>query len=587
MSDLPPAIILIAGAALALAVPNRLRGPVTVVVPLLALGQMLWGLQSGDAWRMEWLSLELMPLRVDRLSLLFGIAFALAALIGGLYAWHKHDRIEQTSALLYGAAALGIVFAGDLLTLVVFSEVMAASAVFLVWSGSRERYPGSSLALAAGNRYLFVHLVSGTLLLGGVLWHLGSGGGLMFDAFAGGPAAWLILTSFAINAAIPPLHAWLTDAYPEASVTGTIFLSAFTTKVAVYTLARGFPGLDLLIYVGVAMAIYGVVYAVLENDIRRLLAYHIVSQVGFMVAAVGIGTEAAINGAAAHAFAHVIYKGLLFMGVGAVIYATGRRTLTDLGGIGGRMPAVVALYLVGALSISAFPLFSGFVSKSMVIFAAEEQGLNWVVLGLYVASVGTFLHTGLKLPYFIWFGRRPSGSEVEVVSLPWGMYAGMAVAALICLAIGLYPEALYNRLPFANDYAPYTTGHVLNSLQLLGFTAIGFWLLLGKLSGQRTVSVDTDWFYRKAGGPVRVLIQQPLETVFTGAERVTGAVVRVVSRCTMEPAWAMSKVLGSWSRNRPTGPDAISEWLVRPSLGFAIAMAVIVWMVAVVVTVLW
>lgn len=576
---LPPAMIIIAGAALVLVLPSRLRRPVTVMAPLLALVQVLWALDPGDAWHMTWLTLELTPLRVDQLSLMFGLVFTIAALLGGLYAWHKDERVEQASALLYIGSALGIVFAGDLLTLLLFWETMAVSATLLIWSGSHEKYAGSSLAIAAATRYLFVHLVGGTLLVGGILWHLGSGGGLAFDAFSGGPAAWLILVSFALNAAIPPLNAWLTDAYPEASVTGTVFLSAFTTKAAVYVLARGFPGWDILVYAGVAMAIYGVVYAVLENDIRRLLAYHVVSQVGFMVAAVGIGTETAINAAAAHAFAHVAYKSLLFMGVGAVIYATGRRTLTDLGGIGGKMPAVVALYMVGAVSISAFPLFSGFVSKSMVVFAAEQEGLTWVVFGLYVASVGTFLHTGLKLPYFVWFGRRSSSSEIEVARVPWGMYAAMGGAAFMCVAIGVYPEALYGQLPFPNVYVPYTTDHVLRSLQLLGFTAIGFWLLINKLRGERTVSVDTDWFYRKAGGPARVLIQQPLETVFMGADRVTGATVRVVSRFVMDPASALPKLAGLWSRDRPNGSNAISKWPERPPLGFAVAMVVLVPMV--------
>jgi len=583
MSSLPPALIMIAGAALALAVPNRLRGPVTVAVPLVVLGQMVWVLEPGDAWYVGWLSLELMPLRVDKLSLVFGYVFALAAVGGGLYAWHKPHRIEQSSALIYAGTAIGIVFAGDLLTLVVFWEIMALSATYLVWSGARERYPGSSLAVGAGTRYLFVHLVGGTLLLGGVSWHLGSGGGMAFDAFSGGPGAWLIVTSFAISAAIPPLHAWLTDSYPEASITGAVFLSAFTTKAAVYALARGFPGLDILVYVGVAMAIYGVVYAVLENDIRRLLAYHIVSQVGFMVAAIGIGTDTAINGAVAHAFAHVTYKGLLFMGVGAVIYATGRRTLTDLGGIGGRMPAVVALYMVGALSISAFPLFSGFVSKSLVIFAAEEEGLRWVVLGLYVASVGTFLHTGLKLPFFVWFDR-PTRTDLKMVSVPWGMYAGMGLAAFVCVAIGVFPELLYDRLPFENHYAPYTTDHVLRALQLLAFTLIGFWLFVDRLSGERAVAVDTDWFYRKAGTPARVLVLQPLEAIFTVSGRAMNQVVRLATEVAMEPKSTLQKVLGLWSHRGLDRAEALSDWLERPPLGFAVAMVVVVW---VVITMVW
>ena len=533
MGSLPPVVIMLAGALLVALTPiGAVRKVIFVVAPALVLAQLAFALEAGDSLRFTWLSMELEPLRVDKMSIVFGYVFAIAAALGAIYAWSLDDRLQQASALAYAGSSLGVVFAGDLLTLVLFWEVMALASAYLVWAGG---FPGSR---AAGIRYLYVHLVGGSALLAGVLWHLGTGGSLDFTLFEGSIAGWLILGGFAVNAAVVPLHAWLSDAYPEAGVAGSVFLSAFTTKTAVYVLARGFAGWEILIVLGVIMALYGVVFAVLENDIRRLLAYHIISQVGYMVAGVGIGTEIALNGAVAHAFAHVIYKGLLFMGAGAAIYATGRRTLTSLGGIWDRMPLVVALYMVGAFAISAFPLFSGFVSKSLVVYGAEKEHLYWVVALLYLASVGTFLHTGLKLPYFTWFG--PRRDDVRVGKTPRSMIVAMALAAALCIGIGVYPGALYDLLPFPNTYEPYTADHVVRTLQMLGFTAIGFWLLREKLDGEATVTIDTDWLYRKATAPVRTLLQAPLERALSAVERAGAAVAAYAGRLAVTPDEALS-----------------------------------------------
>jgi multicomponent Na+:H+ antiporter subunit D len=545
-------------AALVVVLPRTLRRAVAVAAPILMLAHLAFFLETGDSWSFTWLSLDLEPLRVDKLSLAFGYVFGIAGALGAIYAWHQESKLQQAAALAYAGSSIGVVFAGDLVTLVLFWELMAVSSAYLVWGGG---WPNSQSASA---RYLFVHMVGGSTVLAGVLWHLGTGGSTDFTLFDGTIAGWLILGGFAINAAIPPLHAWLADAYPEASITGSVFLSAFTTKTAVYVLARGFAGWEILIVLGVIMALYGVIFAVLENDIRRLLAYHIISQVGYMVAAVGMGTEVAINGAVAHAFAHVIYKGLLFMGAGAVIYATGRRTLTALGGIAGRMRIVVALYMIGALAISAFPLFSGFTTKSMIIFAAEEEHIEWAVALLYLASVGTFLHTGLKLPYFTWFG--PRRDDIPVGPVPKNMIVAMIGAAALCVGIGVYPQLLYNILPFANSYEAYTAEHVVTTLQLLAFTAIAFWLLLHKLRGEATITIDTDWLYRKAGKPVRVLIQQPLEWPFTQAARLAGRIVQIASRISLTPE-------SGWPRLLSLGgePSTIISLLGRPPLGAAVA----------------
>jgi multicomponent Na+:H+ antiporter subunit D len=429
--------------------------------------------------------------RVDRLSLVFAYVFALMALVGMVYALHVKDDAQHVSALTYAGSALGITFAGDFLTLFLFWELAAVSAVFLVWL-RRER-----TAVAAGFRYLLVHLFGGLCLLGGIVLYWSQSGSLAFDnmsAHAGTVAFALILAAFLLNAAVPPLGAWLPDAYPEATVTGAVFLTAFTTKSAVYALVRGFAGTELLVWWGAAMAVYGVVYAVLENDARRLLAYHIISQVGYMVCGVGLGTELALNGTTAHAFSHILYKALLFMGAGAVIEVTGRRNLSEMGGLYKTMPVTLSLYMIGAFAISAVPLFSGFVSKSMVVSAAGESHRAAIFLTLTLASAGTFLHTGLKLPYYMFFGRDRGLAAHEP---PSNMLVAMGLAAAACIIIGVFPALLYAQLPYDVEYAPYTMRHVLATLGLLSFTALGFFALLAHLDPEPTISLDTDWFYRR------------------------------------------------------------------------------------------
>jgi multicomponent Na+:H+ antiporter subunit D len=492
MSSLHPALVLFGVAVVVALTPGKLRQFILLVGTPLALLTVL-RLDPAASWSLALPHYELQLLHVDALSHVFGLIFSLITCLGVLYASHVARRGEHAATLVYAGAALGVVFAGDLITLFVSWELMAVASLFVIW------YGGSQRSWAAGFRYLLVHTFGGSLLLCGILLYLANGGDIAVQALTtatGVPAAafWLMLLGIAINAAIPPLHAWLTDAYPEASVTGSVFLSAFTTKTAVYVLIRLFPGAEVLLWAGVAMALYGVIYAVLENDIRRLLAYHIVSQVGYMVAGVGMGTAMALNGATAHAFCHILYKALLFMGAGAVMQATGKRKLTELGGIGPFMPLVVTLYMVGAFSISGVPLFNGFISKSMVISAAAEAHLPIAEILLTLASVGTFLHTGLKLPYFTFFGPERG---LQPRPVPRNMLLAMGLAAVLCTGLGVFPAWLYARLPYAVEYHPYTVGHVMAALQLLIGTGLGFWLLLKKLGGEATISLDTDWLYRK------------------------------------------------------------------------------------------
>lgn len=487
MAELPPALLFLAGAVAVAVVPRRWQGVVMLAVPVLALAQVLT-IDLEAARTLTFFGYEAEVLRVDRLSRVFGVVFALAAVLGAVYGLRLMSAGERVAALLYVGSAMGVVFAGDLLTLFVFWEVKALASTAVVWAG------GTVGAARAGRRYLYVHLTGGTLLLAGILQHASATGDLAFTAFdLGEPGAWLILVAFAINAAVVPLHAWMPDAYPRASVVGTVFLSAFTTKAAIYALARGFPGTELLVWAGLVMAVYGTVYALLENDIRRLLSYSIVSQLGYMVAAVGLGTPEALNGATAHAFGHILYKALLLMGAGAVLYATGRDKLTELGGLARQMPVVLGLYVVGALSIAGVPLFSGFVTKELTLDAAKMLDRTLVVDVLKLASIGTFVHTGLKLPYFTWFGGP---SRVRAGPVPATLLVGMGLAAAVNIAIGVWPAWLYGLLPAPVDYEPYTLSHVMPSVQMLVFAGLAFWLLAHWLAGRATITLDTDWAYR-------------------------------------------------------------------------------------------
>ena len=498
-----PGLLLILGAWLLVFLKGPIKRVAMLVLPVAALIDCLL-MSPGTYGAVSFLGQDLVLGRVDSLSLVFSYVFSLMACVGMVYALHVKDDFQHISALTYVGGALGVTFAGDFLSLYLFWELMAISSVLLVWL---RREPS---AVAAGFRYLLMHMVGGLVLLAGIVVHWSQTGSLAFEdmgVFSGGVAWTLILVAFLLNAAVPPLGAWLPDAYPEATVTGAVFMTAFTTKSAVYVLIRGFAGTELLIWLGAAMAVYGVVYAVLENDARRLLAYHIISQVGYMVCGVGIGTALAINGATAHAFAHILYKALLFMGAGAVLQMTGVRKLSEMGGLYRTMPITLGLYMIGAFAISAVPLFSGFVSKSMVISAAGEEHLTTIFLMLTLASAGTFLHTGLKLPYYMFFGKD---SGLRPKEAPRNMLIAMGLAALGCVLIGLFPGLLYSHLPNAVDFVPYTLTHVMSTLGMLGFTALGFFLLLKHLDPEPRVSLDTDWFYRRPSLGFMRIVQGPL-----------------------------------------------------------------------------
>ncbi len=484
----PPGLILVLGAFLIPFLKGLLRPTLLIGLPILAL-VLVWTLPDGNSVSLPFLDYALSPVHSSAEGRLFATIFLIMAMVGGLYAWKQANTLELTAAFIYAGSAVGVTFAGDLITLFIFWEIMALGSTAVVWAA------GTETAYRASMRYLLVHFLGGVILMAGITAHVMSTGDITFTSMKPDSIGKvLILIGFLINAGAPPFSAWIADTYPEASPSGTVFLSAFTTKTAVFALLVGFPGAEILIPIGLFMVFYGIIYALLENDMRRILAYSIVNQVGFMVVAIGIGTSLSLNGASAHAFAHIIYKALLLMSAGSVLMMTGKRKCTDLGGLFQSMPQTALHGIIGALAISAVPFTSGFVTKSLETSAAANEGMVTVWLLLMAASAGVFLHAGIKFPWFVFF-QKDSG--LRPPEPPINMRAAMTIFSFLCIFIGIFPNLLYKILPYPIDYEAYTAGHLVTQFQILLFAGFAFFALLPLMKRTLTITLDFDWFYRR------------------------------------------------------------------------------------------
>ena len=523
ISILPTAFIFIAAALILGLLPKgHIRGIILLITPILAAWQV-WNLPVGIYMQVEFVGQTLDMMRVDKLSRIFGLIFCLAAFLGNLYAWHVRDFIQQIAALLYAGAAIGAVFAGDLITLFFYWEGTALASVFLIWA---RRTEGS---YHTGMRYLIIQITSGVILLAGTALLYRETGSITFERMTlSSLGTWLIFLSFGMKCAFPLLHNWLQDSYPAATITGTVILSAFTTKLAVYALARGFAGTELLIYIGAVMTLFPIFFAEIENDLRRVLAYSLNNQLGFMVVGIGVGTEMAINGTASHAFAHILYKALLFMSVGAVMLRTGTSKASELGGLCRTMPRTAIFCLVGAASISAFPLFSGFVTKSLIMDETANQHYPIIWAILVFASAGVLSHSGIKIPYFTFFGHD---SGLRPKEAPIHMQIAMGFTAFLCIFIGIYPDPLYALLPYDVVYKPYTMSHVIGQLQLLCFALLAFVVLMrtGIHPPEiRAVNLDVDWIYRRLIPTLYNIIHVKIVNAILLLEVVANTLVQVV-----------------------------------------------------------
>ena len=559
MTNIHPALLLICGALLVPFLKGKAKNFFVIALPAAAF-YLISTLEPSTSWQVHFFGHDLTLLRVDRLSKIFGYIFTLNAFAAFIYAFYLKDNAQHISALFYIGSALGAVFAGDLVSFYFFWEVMAVSSTFLILARRSKK------AMGAGMRYILVHLFGGLCLLAGIVIYISNTGSVVFEAMPQqNLSTWLMLLGVLVNAAAPPFSAWLSDAYPEATVTGGVILSAYTTKTAVYTLIRGFPGWEILIVVGCIMTLYGIIYALLENDMRRILAYSIINQVGFMVTGVGIGTVVSLNGAAAHAFAHIIYKALLWMSAGSVLYMTGKSKCTELGGLYKTMPLTLIFGTIGALAISSFPGTSGFTTKSLIIEGSIHEHLFWPWLILEIASAGVFLHAGIKFPYFVFFakdkGLRPGETNKS-------MLTAMGFLAFICIFLGVYPKPLYDILPYEMEYYhAYSMAHVTTQLQLLMFSALVFFLFLALLKRTDTIALDTDWFYRKGGRLFYQAMDKGLNAVNRAAEQIfVGKFLVGLTRAVRElPAKLLAKICWPFWQSAFNAPDkkTISENLLK------------------------
>ena len=576
---LPPGMVMMLGALLIPLLPRSAQAGYALLLPILSFLHLVF-LPGDLSVEVAWFGETLNPVRVDSLSLLFGYVFHSAAFLSALYALHVRDPLQHFAGQIYAGSAIAAAFAGDFVTLFVWWELTAISSVFLVWASRTEA------ATKTGLRYLVIQVSSGVILLAGVILLYQQTGSLAFRemgalTFHGFDEltlpVGLIFLSFGIKAAFPFLHNWLQDSYPQATATGTVFLSAFTTKLAIYALARGFAGTEILIAIGCVMTAFPIFFAVIENDLRKVLAYSLNNQLGFMVVGIGIADFAtdpelarlAINGAAAHAFAHIIYKGLLFMAMGAVLHRVGTTKASELGGLYKSMPYTTIFCIIGAMSISAFPLFSGFTTKSLTTYAVGEAHLAVPMLILLFASAGVMEHSGIKIPFFAFFAHD-SGKRVE--EAPWNMLAAMAIASAICIFLGVYPDLLYARLPFPIiqdhghyvirgyheiQYHNYSATHVITQLQLLLFAVLAFGTLMrmgAYPAEKRSLNLDFDWVYRRGlprmGRKVR-------ELVYEIADLLMPELREWMNRNRVRFIGQFDERRGRYGMTRPTGTSAI------------------------------
>ncbi len=513
MTDITPGLLMIIASGFVPYIPHHLRQ----IFILIAIGLSSVSLTAGAGvnWTINVLGQELILHNADNLTLPFGIIFHIAAALNVVFGWHERRPGEHTAGLAYAGAAIAAVHAGDLITLFIWWEATAITSVFLILASGTER------ANNAAMRYLIVQVASGVMLLAGACLYWREAGTLSFNLMElGSLGTWLIFIAFGIKAAFPLLNGWLQDAYPEATIIGTVMLSSFTTKLAIYAFARGFAGTDYLIWIGAIMTAFPVFFAVIENDLRRVLAYSLNNQLGFMIVAIGIGTELAINGAVAHAFAHIIYKALLFMSIGAVIYRVGTANATELGGLYKSMPLTMIFCIVGAMSISAFPMFSGFTAKAVIMKAVGYEGLIYVYLILLAASAGVLHHSGIKIPYFTFFSHD---SGLRPKEAPINMLIAMAIASVFCIGIGLMPTTFYQILPYSLDYQPYDASHILGQFQLVIFAMLAFTFLMrfGFYPPEIASTVlNSDWLYRKFAPGIGKPFLTVSNKIVVGAYRV-------------------------------------------------------------------
>jgi len=531
---------------------------IALITPVIAALAAVTLLAPGVSADWQVMNYTVAAVRVDAMTLVFVGLFHLAGFLTALYSLEHTDRAQAAAMLGYVGSGIGAVLAGDLVMLWLFWEMLALTSVVLVWA---RRTPE---ATAAGIRYLVFNVTSGVTLLAGIAFLATTGHDLAIGPIALDSAGgWLVLAAFGIKCGFPLLHNWIPDAYPRAALTGSVILVAITTKVGVYSLARAFAGEELLLVIGSAMIVWPLVYVLVEDDLRRVLAYSLMIQIGLMVAAIGAGNDIALDGATLHVVMDVLFKMLLFMALGAVLIQAGTVRASELGGLGRKMPWTMGFVVVGVLANSAVPGTGAFVSKKLLLGGIEHAGVGplWYGALAGVSALG-MLYVGVRVLYEA-FLRRPE-RPVEADDASWPMCLAMGAIAVLLLITGLFPGLTDALRPLGSDYQPVKPTKILDQFQLLLFATLTYVVLGGRglglpASGRRTL-LDAEWLYRKL---IPTLARRGAALLESVSENIASMIQNTERRPGSEP------VAYSLARGWPIGSMAFWTMVVLVVLLFA------------------
>ncbi|AGB31256.1 monovalent cation/H+ antiporter subunit D [Natrinema pellirubrum DSM 15624] len=501
-----PPLLIFAAALLVLVLP-RIAGFTVGALSLAAVLAISLIAPEGQHLAGTFLGFEVVPYYIDDFSRMVGLGLGFLGVCSVIYAYSSEaSKTLVAFALVYVASSVGAAFAGDWLVLLFMWELMAVTSTLVVW-----HYGGD--AVRAGFRYALFHGTGGVLVMLAVAAHYVQTGTFIYDGtgIADGIPALLAVLGMGVNVAFIGVHTWLPDTYPRPHIAASVFLSVYTTKTSAFVLYRAFPigaESDLGIYIaymGGLMSVYGATFALLQHDMRALLSYHIQAQLGYIVAGIGMGawmieSEIAVAGAMSHLFNNILFKSLLFMAVGVVIYRTGEEDLYELGGLWREMPLTAIGFGLGALSITAIPGFNGYVSKGMLFDAADphyygieaSEPLYWL---LWLGAIGTLL-SFIKLGYYVFFHGE---SDVSVPDAKPGQTVAMLGLGAACVLFGVWWEGLADLAPtlhahgggeftfaYPNDgeghMHPYSTSHLQTAGVLTAVAAITFVVVRKPLS---------------------------------------------------------------------------------------------------------
>ena len=427
-------------------------------------------------------------LEVDALSLFFGLLVSTVVFVACIYSiqyMSRDDNVPQyyTLFLMLAGGVMGMVLTGDLFNMFIMVEILTFAAVAL--TAFRNTANG---ALEAAFKYLVVGCIGSSCILAGTIMlyaqlhtlNLAQIAALLPGRVSSATkvAFALLYIGFSTKAFLVPFHPLAADAHGAAPASISVLISGVLTKSGIYGIIRLtyflFQSMNLgsmqflLTFVGSVSMFVCVTMALAQHDFKRLLAFHSISQIGYVLAAVGLSTALGLSAGVYHAMNHTIFKGLLFLAAGAVLHETGTTDLGKLGGLSKKMPHTTVLFLIGAFSISGIPPFNGFASKWMIYQATYQKAVESNNIGFLLVTIVALVTSTLTLASFVkvtqsvFFGQLPKELE-DVKEVPFGMRFAMGILALLCILTGLFPDLVTKYLTEPAARAAFHVGAYINA----------------------------------------------------------------------------------------------------------------------------